>query len=89
MIDEQKMNEEQLENISGGTRNDIIKITGTVIECLPNATIRVELDDGKKIVAHISNKLRMDYVKFIPNQRVEVEMSPYDSTTGKIVKKLK
>lgn len=59
--------------------------TGTVIEALPSTHFRVELDDGKKIIAHLAGKLRIYRIKILPGDRVTVEMSPYDETRGRIV----
>jgi translation initiation factor IF-1 len=62
----------------------MIEIIGTVIESLPNATFRVELDNGHKILAHISGKLRMNFIRILPGDKVTVQMSPYDLTKGRI-----
>ncbi len=66
-------------------KEDAIEVEGTVIEPLPNATFRVELDNGHRILAHISGKMRMHYIKILPGDRVKVELSPYDLTRGRIV----
>ncbi len=66
-------------------KNDSIELEGTVKEPLPNAMFRVELDSGQKILAHISGKMRMHYIKIVPGDRVTVEISPYDLTKGRIV----
>ena len=63
---------------------DMIEIDGTVVEALPNATFQVELENGHKILAHISGKLRMNYIRILPGDKVKVEMSPYDLTKGRI-----
>jgi translation initiation factor IF-1 len=65
-------------------KDDTIQVEGTVKEPLPNATFRVELDNGLKILAHISGKMRMHYIKIVPGDRVTVEISPYDPTRGRI-----
>ncbi|MFI5891758.1 translation initiation factor IF-1 [Actinoplanes sp. NPDC051513] len=62
-----------------------IELEGTVLECLRNATFRVELSNGHKVLAHISGKIRKNYIKILPFDRVLVELSPYDLTRGRIV----
>ncbi len=62
-----------------------IEVEGTVIEPLPNATFRVELDNGHRVLAHISGKMRMHYIRILPGDRVIVELSPYDLTRGRII----
>ena len=66
------------------SNQDMIEIDGTVVEALPNATFQVELENGHKILAHISGKLRMNYIRILPGDKVKVEMSPYDLTKGRI-----
>lgn len=66
------------------SKQDMIEIEGTVIEALPNATFQVELENGHKIMAHISGKLRMNYIRILPGDKVTVEMSPYDLSKGRI-----
>ena len=63
---------------------DNIEIEGIVVEALPNATFQVELENGKQILAHISGKLRMNYIRILPGDKVTVELSPYDLTRGRI-----
>jgi len=65
-------------------KEDVLETTGTVIEALPNATFQVELENGHKILAHISGKLRMNFIRILPGDKVTVEMSPYDLTKGRI-----
>ena len=65
-------------------KDDVIELEGIVSEALPNAMFRVELQNGHKILAHISGKLRMNYIKILPGDKVTVEMSPYDLTKGRI-----
>ncbi|MFF8313051.1 translation initiation factor IF-1 [Streptomyces lydicus] len=65
--------------------NPGIEIEGTVVECLRNATFRVELESGHKVLAHISGKIRKNYIKILPFDRVLVELSPYDLTRGRIL----
>lgn len=62
-----------------------IRVEGTVIEPLPNAMFRVEIPGGHKVLAHIGGKMRMNYIRVLPGDRVEVEMSPYELTRGRIV----
>ena len=66
------------------SKQDMIEIEGTVVESLPNATFQVELENGHRILAHISGKLRMNYIKILPGDKETVEMSPYDLTKGRI-----
>ena len=62
-----------------------IELEGTIAETLPNAMFRVELDNGHKVLAHISGKMRMHYIRILPDDRVIVDLSPYDLTRGRIV----
>ena len=66
------------------SKEDVIELEGTVVEALPNATFQVELSNGHKILAHVSGKLRMNYIRILPGDRVRVELSPYDLTRGRI-----
>ena len=66
------------------SKQDMIEIEGTVVEALPNATFQVELENGHRIMAHISGKLRMNYIRILPGVKVTVEMSPYDLSKGRI-----
>ena len=66
-------------------KEDAIEVEGTVVEPLPNAMFRVELPNGHTILAHISGKMRMHYIKILPGDKVKVELSPYDLTRGRIV----
>ena len=66
------------------SKADVIELEGTVVEALPNATFQVELQNGHKILAHISGKLRMNFIRILPGDKVTVEMSPYDLTKGRI-----
>lgn len=66
------------------SKEDVIEIEGTVTEALPNAMFMVELPNGKSILAHISGKLRMNFIRILPGDKVTVEMSPYDLTRGRI-----
>ncbi|MBE6853540.1 MAG: translation initiation factor IF-1 [Ruminococcus sp.] len=65
-------------------KDDAIEVEATVVEALPNAMFRVELPNGHKILTHISGKLRMNYIRIVPGDKVTVEMSPYDLTRGRI-----
>lgn len=65
-------------------KDDMIEVEGKVVEALPNATFRVELQNGHCIMAHISGKLRMNYIRILVGDKVTVEMSPYDLTKGRI-----
>ena len=60
-------------------------LEGTIVESLPNAMFRVELENGHKVLAHISGKMRMHYIRILPGDKITVEMSPYDLTKGRIV----
>ena len=66
-------------------KDDTILVEGTVVEPLPNAMFRVELENGHKVLAHISGKMRMHYIRILPGDRVRVELSPYDLTRGRVV----
>src|SRR5579875_857013 len=70
-------------------KDDVIEVEGTVIEPLPNAMFRVELENGHKVLAHVSGKIRMHYIKILPGDRVTVELSPYDLTRGRITYRYK
>jgi translation initiation factor IF-1 len=71
------------------SKEEGIQIEGTVIEPLPNAMFRVELANGHKVLAHISGKMRMHYIRILPGDRVLVELSPYDLTRGRVVYRYK
>ena len=66
------------------SKEDVIEVEGTVVETLPNTNFKVELENGHQILAHISGKLRMNYIKILPGDKVKVELSPYDLTRGRI-----
>ena len=66
------------------SKEDVIEVEGTILEALPNATFQVELQNGHKILAHVSGKLRMNFIRILPGDKVSVEMSPYDLTKGRI-----
>ena len=65
-------------------KGEAIEVTGMVLETLPNAMFRVTLDNGHKVLAHISGKMRMHYIKILPGDKVKVELSPYDLSRGRI-----
>ena len=71
------------------SQKEVIKLTGTVVEALPNTQFRVELENGHIIVAHMSGKMRKNYIRLVPGDRVEVELTPYDLTKGRISFRLK
>ncbi len=66
------------------SKDDVIVVDGVVVEKLPNAQFKIELENGHQIIANISGKLRMNFIKIIPGDKVMVEMSPYDLTKGRI-----
>ncbi len=66
------------------SKKDAIEIEGTVIEALPNAMFRVELENGHRVLAHVSGKMRMNFIRILPGDRVTVELSPYDLSRGRI-----
>ena len=66
---------------------EIIQVEGSVIEVLPGTKFKVKIDDGHELLAHISGRMRMNYIKILPGDKVIVEMSPYDLTKGRIVKR--
>jgi translation initiation factor IF-1 len=66
------------------TKEEKIEVEGRVVEPLPNAMFRVEIDGGHRVLAHISGKMRMHYIKILPGDKVKVELSPYDLTRGRI-----
>ncbi|NTW70722.1 MAG: translation initiation factor IF-1 [Eubacteriaceae bacterium] len=67
------------------TKQDVIEVEGTVLEAMPNTMFQVELENGHKILAHISGKLRMNYIRILPGDKVIVELSPYDLSRGRII----
>ena len=66
------------------SKSDVIEVEGTITEAYPNAMFQVELQNGHKILAHISGKLRMNFIRILPGDKVTVELSPYDLTRGRI-----
>ena len=78
----------ELNSCTGGfnmSKADVIEIEGVVVEKLPNAMFKVELENGHIVLAHISGKLRMNFIKILPGDKVTLEMSPYDLSKGRIV----
>jgi translation initiation factor IF-1 len=73
----------------GVAKDDVIEVEGTVVEPLPNAMFRVELENGHTVLAHISGKMRMHYIRILPGDRVKLELSPYDLTRGRVVYRFK
>ena len=71
------------------TKEDAIELEGTVLEPLPNAMFKVELENGHTVLAHISGKMRMHYIRILPGDKVTVELSPYDLTRGRITYRYK
>jgi len=67
------------------SKEDVIEVEGTVVEALPNAMFQVKLENGHIILAHISGKLRMNYIRILPGDTVTIEMSPYDLSKGRII----
>ncbi len=70
-------------------KEEAIEVEGTITESLPNAMFRVELDNGHKILAHVSGKIRMHFIRILPGDKVKVELSPYDLTRGRITYRCK
>ena len=71
------------------SKDDVIEVEGSVVESLPNAMFRVKLDNGHEVLCHISGKMRMHYIRILPEDRVVVELSPYDLSRGRIVYRYK
>jgi translation initiation factor IF-1 len=70
-------------------KEEAIEVEGTVVEPLPNAMFRVELENGHKVLAHVSGKMRMNFIRILPGDKVKVELSPYDLTRGRITYRFK
>ena len=68
---------------------DVIELEGTILDSMPNAMFRVELENGHEILAHISGKIRKNFIRILPGDKVKVEMTPYDLTRGRITFRLK
>lgn len=69
---------------SAGSQKEVIKLTGKVVESLPNTQFRVELENGHNIIAHMSGRMRKNFIRLVPGDRVEVELTPYDLSKGRI-----
>lgn len=67
------------------SKEDVIEVEGTVVEAMPNTMFKVELENGHQVLAHISGKLRMNFIRILPGDKVTIELSPYDLTRGRIV----
>ncbi len=70
-------------------KEEPIEVEGVVVEALPNAMFRIELDNGHKVLAHVSGKMRMNFIRILPGDRVKLELSPYDLTRGRITFRVK
>lgn len=86
--DKKKKKSERVEQV-GSTKEEAIEVEGTVVEPLPNAFFRVELSNGHKVLARVSGKIRMNFIRILPGDRVLVELSPYDLTQGRITYRYK
>ena len=71
------------------SKEDVIEVEGVVIDALPNAMFKVQLENGHEVLAHISGKLRMNYIRIVPGDKVKLEMSPYDLSKGRITWRVK
>ena len=71
------------------SKQDVIEVEGTILESLPNATFKVKLENGHVILAHISGKIRMNFIKILPGDKVTVELTPYDLNKGRITYRFK
>ena len=89
MSNEQVLDEVQLNNVSGGLKQDTIECDGVIVKKIQNGMFNVELDNNDVILAQISGKMRMNYIRLDEGDRVTVEISPYDSKKGRIIKRIK
>jgi translation initiation factor IF-1 len=71
------------------SKKDLVQLEGTIVESLPNATFRVELENGHRVLAHISGRMRLHWIRILPGDRVTVEFSPYDLSRGRIIYRFK
>ena len=71
------------------SKEDVIEVEGVVIDALPNAMFKVQLENGHEVLAHVSGKLRMNYIRIVPGDKVKLEMSPYDFSKGRITWRVK
>ena len=76
-------------DVQSKPKEDSIQIEGKVLEALPNAMFKVELENGHKVLAHISGKMRMNFIRILPGDKVTIELSPYDLTRGRITYRFK
>lgn len=84
-----KQKKSQTKSQPQSTESDAIEVTGTVVEALPNAMFKVELENGHEVLAHISGKMRRHFIRILRGDRVTVELSPYDLTRGRLVYRFK
>lgn len=70
-------------------KEEAIEVEGTIVETLPNAMFKVELDNGHRVLAHVSGKMRMNFIRILPGDKVKLELSPYDLTRGRIIYRVK
>lgn len=75
--------------MKGKQKDDVIRVDGVVLETLPNAMFRVEIEGGHVVLGHVSGKMRMNYIRILPGDKVAIELSPYDLTRGRIVLRYK
>ncbi|MBE6862229.1 MAG: translation initiation factor IF-1 [Ruminococcus sp.] len=71
------------------SKEDVIEVEGTVTDALPNAMFKVQLENGHEVLSHVSGKLRMNYIRIVPGDKVKLEMSPYDLSKGRITWRVK
>ena len=71
------------------SKEELIEVEGTIVESLPNAMFRVELENGHRVLAHVSGKMRMNFIRILPGDKVKLELSPYDLTKGRIIYRVK
>ncbi len=71
------------------SKEDVIEVEGIVLEALPNAMFKVQLENGHEVLSHVSGKLRMNYIRIVPGDKVKLEMSPYDLSKGRITWRVK
>ena len=85
LISSEDANQRICDEIAGMSKSDVIEVEGKVVEKLPNAMFKVELENGHQVLGHISGKLRMNFIKILPGDKVTIELSPYDLTKGRII----
>ena len=84
MASQKKATSDKAAQSAAKNQKELIKLTGKVVEALPNTQFRVELENGHNIIAHMSGRMRKNYIRLVPGDRVEVELTPYDLTKGRI-----